>query len=59
MAHDILMITCDVLRDRHEYREPTPLVLDEHGRGGARNRVRDQSRQCGFAMALTPKEDAT
>jgi transposase len=58
VGHRILVIAYHVLRDRQEYREPTPLALDEHRRHRARNRAIDQLRQLGFEVTLTPKEDA-
>ena len=58
VGHRILVIAYHVLRDRQEYREPTPLALDEHRRLRARNRALDQLRQLGFEVAITPKEDA-
>jgi transposase len=58
IGHRILVIAYHVLRDRQEYREPTPLALDEHRRHRARNRAVDQLRQLGFEVTLTPKEDA-
>jgi hypothetical protein len=56
--HRILIIAYHALRDRQEYREPTPLALDEHRQLRARNRAIDQLRQLGFAVTFTPKEDA-
>lgn len=58
VGHRILVIAYHVLRDRQEYREPTPLALDEHRRHRARNRAVDQLRQLGFEVSLTPKEAA-
>ena len=58
VGHRILVIAYHVLRDRQEYREPTPLALDEHRRHRARNRAVDQLRQLGYEVTLTPKEDA-
>jgi len=58
VGHRSLVIAYHVLRDRQAYREPTPLALDEHRRHRARNRAVDQLRQLGFAVTLTPKEDA-
>ena len=58
VGHRILVIAYHVLRDRQEYREPTPLALDEHRRLRARNRALDQLRQLGFEVTLTPKEAA-
>jgi transposase len=56
VGHRILVVAYHVLRDRQEYREPTPLALDEHRRHRARNRALDQLRQLGFEVTLTPKE---
>jgi transposase len=56
VGHRILVIAYHVLRDRQEYREPTPLALDEHRQLRARNRAVDQLRQLGFEVTLTPKE---
>ena len=56
MGHRILVLAYHALRDRQEYRAPTPLALDEHRRHRARNRALDQLRQLGFAVTLTPKE---
>jgi transposase len=58
VGHRILVIAYHALRDRQEYREPTPVALDEHRRHRARNRAVDQLRQLGFEVTLTPKEDA-
>ena len=58
IGHRILVIAYHVLRDQQEYREPIPLALDEQRRRRARNRAVDQLRQLGFAVTLTPKEDA-
>ena len=58
VGHRILVIAYHVLRDQQEYREPTPLALDEHRQLRARNRAVDQLRQLGFEVTLTPKEAA-
>ncbi len=58
VGHQILVIANHLLRRQEDDTEGTPAAWDECRRAQARLRAVTQLRQLGFAVTLTPKEEA-